>query len=159
MTPMDFSDQERAVLRIVQADLPDTQSPFADIAARVGIPEQEVLDLLQNLKERGIIRRFGATLRHQQAGYGHNAMVAWYVDDTMDIRRAGETMAGRPEITHCYERASCMDWPYNLYTMVHGRSPEHCTRVIHELARETGLDQYEMLFSYQELKKTSMSYF
>ena len=159
MDPVNFSEQEKEVLRIVQADLPDTQSPFADIAAMAGLSEQEVLDLLQNLKERGIIRRFGATLRHQQAGYGHNAMVAWYVDDTMDIRHVGRIMSQRAEITHCYERASCMDWPYNLYTMVHGRSPEHCTRVVHELALETGLDQFEMLFSYKELKKTSMSYF
>ncbi len=67
MTPVDFSEQEKEALRIVQADLPDTQSPYAEIAARAGISEQEVLDLLKRLKEQDIIRRFGATLRHQQA--------------------------------------------------------------------------------------------
>ncbi|WP_291323403.1 Lrp/AsnC family transcriptional regulator [Desulfonatronospira sp.] len=159
MTPVEFSQQEIEVLRIVQADLPDSQSPFADIASRVGLSENEVLDLLRGLKERGIIRRFGATLRHQQAGYGHNAMVAWYVEQDQDISHIGRTMSNRPEITHCYQRINCMDWPYNLYTMVHGRSPEHCCRVVQELAGETGVNQFEMLFSYRELKKTSMRYF
>ncbi len=159
MSPVEFTEQEKEVLRIVQADLPDSETPFAEIAELTGLSEQEVLNLLRGIREKGYIRRFGATLRHQQAGYGHNAMVAWHVEDDRDMQAIGEFMAGRTEITHCYERASCLDWPYNLYTMIHGRSPEDCIRVVRELAVQTGLNQYEMLFSIQELKKTSMCYF
>ncbi|WP_028573770.1 siroheme decarboxylase subunit beta [Desulfonatronovibrio hydrogenovorans] len=154
-----FNDREKEILRIVQADLPDSQTPFADIASRAGVSEEEVIDLLRKLKDQGQIRRFGATLRHQQAGYGFNAMVAWYVDAEKDIGEVGSIMAERPEITHCYERRNCLDWPYNLYTMIHGRSSDDCRRVVEELSAETGVAQYEMLFSNEELKKTSMKYF
>lgn len=159
MTAMSFTEQEKKILRIVQTDLPDSETPFADIAEVAGVGEDEVLSLLSRLKADGCIRRFGATLRHQQAGYGFNAMVAWYVDGDGDIADIGRSMAKRPEITHCYERENCLDWPYNLYTMIHGQSRNDCQRVVEELMAETGVYQYEMLFSNEELKKTSMKYF
>ncbi len=159
MAPVTFSEQEKKILRVVQADLPDSQTPFADIAAQAGTGESEVLALLSRLKKEGYIRRFGATLRHQQAGYGFNAMVAWYVDNEKDIEAVGRAMARRPEITHCYQRKNCLDWPYNLYTMIHGRSRNDCQRVVEELVAETGVVQHELLFSNEELKKTSMKYF
>ena len=68
-------------------------------------------------------------------------------------------MAKRPEISHCYLRRNCMDWPYNVYTMIHGKSREDCMRVVEELCRQTGVTQYDTLFSHKELKKTSMQYF
>ncbi len=156
---MNFTEKEKKILQIVQADLPDSDTPFADIAEKAGVSEDEVLSLLSSLKAGGYVRRFGATLRHQQAGFGFNAMVAWYVDGDKDIMAIGNKMARRPEITHCYERENCLDWPYNLYTMIHGRSRDDCQRVVQELMAETGVVQYEMLFSNEELKKTSMKYF
>lgn len=156
---MDFTQTERDILRIVQGTLPDSATPFADIATQTGSSEDEVLALLRKLKEGGQIRRFGATLRHQQAGYGFNAMVAWYVEEGFDVDQIGRKMAKRPEISHCYLRRNCMDWPYNVYTMIHGKSRDDCMQVVDELCRETGVTQYDMLFSHKELKKTSMEYF
>jgi len=154
----EFTEAERRILRIAQADLPDSATPYADMAQAAGVTEAEVLALLARLKDSGAIRRFGATLRHQKAGYGANAMVAWYVDDE-DMARVGEYMASRREISHCYQRINCLDWPYNLYTMVHAPSPEECRRIVDELVRESGIDDYAMLLSRKELKKTSMEYF
>ena len=153
-----FSETERRILRMAQADLPDSATPYADMAAAAGATETEVLELLTRLKESGAIRRFGATLRHQKAGYGANAMVAWYVDDD-DMARVGAYMSSRREISHCYHRINCLDWPYNLYTMMHASSPEECRRIVEDLARESGIDDYAMLLSRKELKKTSMEYF
>ena len=76
-----FSEAERAVLRIVQADLPDTLTPYADMAREAGISEAEVLELLTRLKASGVIRRFGASIKHQKTGWTHNAMVAWKADE------------------------------------------------------------------------------
>lgn len=156
---MEFTPTEKHILRIVQGTLPDSATPYADIAARTGSTEEEVLVLLRRLKEGGQIRRFGATLRHQQAGYSFNAMVAWFVEDGFDVDEIGAIMAKRPEISHCYHRRNCMDWPYNIYTMIHGRSQDDCMRVVQELSKATGVTQYDLLFSQKELKKTSMEYF
>ncbi|HMM37631.1 MAG TPA: Lrp/AsnC family transcriptional regulator [Desulfovibrio sp.] len=154
-----FTPLEERILALAGGDLPDSATPFADIAEAVGTDEKTVLDLLRGLKERGVIRRFGATLRHQKAGYGHNAMVAWRVDDPAEAARVGELLASRPEISHAYERRTYPEWPYNLYTMIHGRNPGDSLKVAEELSRATGITDYAVLNSLQELKKTSMRYF
>ncbi|WP_027185508.1 Lrp/AsnC family transcriptional regulator [Desulfovibrio inopinatus] len=154
-----FTETEARILSLVQGNLPDSATPFQDIANEVGVNEEDVLTLLQKLKDDGRIRRFGATLRHQKAGYGANAMVAWYVDEDKDIDKIGEHMASKKQISHCYHRRNCLDWPYNIYTMIHGKSPEECLQVVEELKQETGLTEYDVLYSVKELKKTSMSYF
>jgi DNA-binding Lrp family transcriptional regulator len=118
-----------------------------------------VLSLIARLKDQGVIRRFGATLRHQKAGYGHNAMVAWRVDDEAEALRVGEIMAARPEISHCYIRRTYPQWRYNLYTMIHGKNPGDCSRVVQEIALATGVSDHQTLASLRELKKTSMRYF
>lgn len=154
-----FTETERAVLRIVQADLPDSLTPYADIARTAGCTEEEVLDLLSRLKQSGAIRRFGASIKHQKTGWTHNAMVAWIVDEA-DSDAIGEVAAKNQRISHVYFRpTSAPDWPYTLYTMVHGRSEDECLQVIEELRRETALDEYAVLDSLEELKKTSMTYF
>ncbi|MFP4284858.1 MAG: Lrp/AsnC family transcriptional regulator [Desulfovermiculus sp.] len=154
-----FDSTEQGILRLVQGTLPDSPTPFAAIAKQLGVSEAQVLCLLQELKSQGIIRRFGATLRHQEAGYDWNVMVAWQVPSSRDMEEVSRTMCARPEITHCYQRRNCPEWPFNLYTMIHGRSEADCKKVVEQLRDQTGLENFELLFSHQELKKTSMQYF
>ena len=154
-----FTDAERAVLRIVQKNLPDSAEPYADIARETGLSEEEVLSLLTRLKEDGVIRRFGASLRHQKTAWTHNVMVAWIVDPA-GADTVGEQAAANPRVSHCYLRpSSTADWPYTLYTMVHGRSPEECRATVEELGRIPGMGEFAMLESLKEFKKTSMTYF
>ncbi|QGY39124.1 Lrp/AsnC family transcriptional regulator [Pseudodesulfovibrio cashew] len=153
-----FTETEEKILALAGTDLPDTAQPFKTIADQVGVDEQVVLDLISDLKERKIIRRFGATLRHQKAGYGHNAMVAWRVPDER-TDEIGELFAARPEISHCYVRRIYPEWTYNVYTMIHGERPGHALEVVAELEKESGIDDNCVLRSLKELKKTSMVYF
>jgi len=154
----EFTESQERILALVQGDLPDSPEPFAEVARLAGVSLEEVLELLQGMKDRGEIRRFGATLRHQKAGYGANAMVAWVVESE-DVERVGVFMAARPEISHVYYRVSCLDWPYSLYTMVHAKTPEECSEVVDELVRLSGVEDYDVLRSKKEFKKTSMKYF
>ncbi|MBR4423379.1 MAG: Lrp/AsnC family transcriptional regulator [Mailhella sp.] len=156
---MEFTPTERAILRIVQKDIPDSLTPFADIAARVGCAEEDVLNLLIRLREAGVIRRFGASIKHQRTGWTSNAMVAWKAGEAQ-ADAAGAFAVSHPRISHCYYRPSPYpDWPYTFYTMVHGRSAEDCLAVVEEIRRSTPLESYEILNSIKELKKISMTYF
>lgn len=150
---------ERAILQMVQGNIPDSMTPYADIAQRVGTDEHTVLELLSRMKKDGGIRRFGASIKHQKTGWNHNAMVAWRIDDAL-IDEAGEQAAQHPNISHCYHRpTTAPDWPYTLYTMIHGRNEGDCKNVIEQLIQETKLQEYAILESLKELKKTSMKYF
>jgi len=158
MPPRAFSDIEKQILRRVQGDLPGSPTPFADIAAEIGVSETQVIELLAELKESGAIRRFGATLRHQKAGYGKNAMVAWKVPEDR-LAEVGGKMAAQDEISHCYVRRTYPEWRFNLYTMIHGRDEGDVDNVVARLAAGLSLDEYDKLESVEELKKTSMTYF
>ena len=154
-----FTTEETAILRIVQGNLPDSPTPYADIARETGMKETEVITFLERLKREGVIRRFGASIKHQKTVWKYNTMAAWRLDDTL-IDAAGEYAAKHPNISHCYHRPSrSPDWAYTLFTMIHGRSPEECMEVIESLRKDSALDEYVLLDSVKELKKTSMSYF
>lgn len=159
MPKPEFTETERRILALAGDTLSRSATPFADIADAVGVQESQVVELLARLKDEGVMRRFGATLRHQKAGYGHNAMVAWKLAPDADVDGVGEKMAARPEISHCYRRRTYPEWRYDLYTMIHGKNPGDCMRVAEELAAETGVAEFAVLNSIQELKKSSMKYF
>lgn len=156
----DFTDTERAILSIVQKNLPDSATPYADIAKAAGTDEASVLKLLRDMKEDGSIRRFGASIKHQRAGFSHNAMVAWKVADQREADEAGAVAADCKMISHCYYRpSSAEDWPYEFFTMIHGRTPDEYLVAVDFIIKNTSLREYAVLESIRELKKTSMKYF
>jgi len=153
-----LTDTEKQVIASIQGDMPIVERPYEQIAGRLGMSEARLLEILRDLVDRGIIRRFGATLRHQKSGFRANAMVAWQVDETR-IDAVGELMASFQAVSHCYRRDPTDEWPYNLYTMVHGQNEADCRQTAEKMARDAAVDRYELLFSRRELKKTSMQYF
>lgn len=156
---LSFTDQEKAILRIAQKNIPDSLTPYADIAKLCGVTEEQVINLLTRLKEEGAIRRFGAMIRHHKTDWVYNAMVAWKVDAS-DLDTCGTIAAGIPTISHVYYRpCDNPEWPYTLYTMIHGKEPDDCKRVIAQLIEISPLREHVVLNSLKELKKVSMTYF
>jgi DNA-binding Lrp family transcriptional regulator len=149
---------EKRIIASIQKDMPVVERPYLKIAQDLGISETELLENLKALCERGVIRRFGATLRHQHAGFKANAMVAWKVDENR-IEDVGQKMASFAQVSHCYRRNPTEAWPYNLYTMVHAKDEQACREIARQMSHVTSVKDYSLLFSREELKKTSMVYF
>jgi DNA-binding Lrp family transcriptional regulator len=154
----ELTDLEMQVILALQRDLEITPRPFRELAVQLGLSEEKFLAVVQDLVAKGFIRRFGATLRHQLSGYKANALVVWRVPST-ELKRLGEFFARHRSVTHCYHREPASHWPYNLYTMIHGKDPEEIKAIVTALAQAAGLQEYEILFSDTELKKTTMRYF
>lgn len=152
------SELEKKVIAVLQGDIPVCRRPYREIGRMIGVDEDTVIAVLEDLHQRGVIRRFGATLRHQKSGFNANAMVAWQVDEAL-VDTVGEQIAAYDSVTHCYRRDPAPDWPYNLYTMVHASDEAACRAIAREISETTGITTYTMLFSRRELKKTSMQYF
>jgi len=149
---------ERRVIAAIQGDIEISARPYDRIAEQLGITTAELLAILEALCARGVIRRFGATLRHQKSGFSANAMVAWQVPEDR-IEEVGTTLAGFIQVSHCYRRNPQEGWPYNLYTMIHATSETECHQIAADMAAKAQVNTYSLLFSRQELKKTSMAYF
>lgn len=149
---------EKRVVASLQGSIPVTKRPYKALADSIGISEEKYLMIVEELNESGIIRRFGATLKHQKSGFKANAMVAWKVDEKR-VQKVGAIMASFQEVTHCYRRNPAPTWPYNIYTMVHAADKEGCHAIATRIAKAADVEEYTLLFSEKELKKTSMQYF
>lgn len=153
-----LDEVDKKIIGLIQGDIPLDPRPFALMAEKVGIGEDEFVERVVSLKKSGVIRRFGATLRHQGVGFSANAMVAWVVPDGR-VEEVGNAMSQFRHVTHCYQRSPKADWKYNLYTMIHGDNREECHRFAEKMSEQTGVEEYALLFSEKEFKKTSMKYY
>ena len=158
VSPYDLTNEDIALIQVLQGNLPDSPTPFTVLAENLQWPVENVISCANRLLKAEVIRRFGAVLRHQKAGYVANAMGVWQVDPER-AAKVGEIMARFKEVSHCYQRPTLPDWPYNLFTMIHGRTAEDCGDVMKKISLATGVTTYSMLFSTAELKKSSMQYF
>lgn len=149
---MDELDLE--LLKVAQDGLDLTERPYRVWGEVLGIGEDEIISRLRALEEEGIIRRFAATIGHRALGILANALIAWRVPPEK-VDEAGAIFAAAEEVTHCYERATAQDWPYNIYTMVHSRSREECLQIAERLSSRSGISDHIVLFSEKEYKKIS----
>ena len=85
-------------------------------------------------------------------------MGVWAVPEDK-AEEMGAKMAAFSQVSHCYQRPMLPGWPYNVYTMIHGKAREECERVAMLISHETGIGDYILLYSTRELKKVSMRYF
>jgi len=145
------------LLKAMESDLPCEARPFLRLAERFGISEAELLEGLTAGLANGLIRRFGARISHQEAGFNSNVMVVWQVHAD-EIERVGAVMAAHPGVTHCYERPAFPGFPYNLYTMIHGRSAEECQQAIDSIASRSGISSYRALRTTKEFEKSTPTY-
>ena len=152
-----FSTKEARAAQILQTDIPLTTKPFIDIAALCGLESEELMDWLARLSRQGVIRKFGAVLRHQKAGYHKNALVMWAVPPDQ-VEDAGRRFALLPFISHCYERKPAFENRYNLFTMLHAQD-KTLEGEIQQMSRTIGCSDFLVLESLHEYKKTSPEYF
>lgn len=191
-TSLAIADKLR--IRLLSGDLPHTLTPFVDVFAMLQSQMRDVGDFRDVCDFRDVgdlrnclfdvndflalvrddlaskrMRRFGAVLRHQNAGFTHNAMVCFCVDDgalatgglsKFDSREsflAG--LASNPRVSHCYERPPFEGFPYNIYAMFHATSAEELDQAISDSVQNEKSIKFEVLRSLKELKKTSFCFF
>jgi len=152
-----LSQTDRHVINSLQRDLPLSADPFASMAHSLGMDVDQLLLRSRSLLRRGIIRRYGASINHRNAGYRANAMTCWNVP-AGKVDKAGRVLASNRRVSHCYERATSNAWNYNLFAMVHSTDEETCHEIIKKMAADTELKDYIILFSIREFKKTRINY-
>jgi siroheme decarboxylase len=155
-TPLTAPEIE--AVRLLQRDLPLQPRPFDALARGTSVPPDELLASARLLVVRGQIRRFGAIIPPRKAGFVATAMGVWQVPDDR-TEEYGTRLSQHRAVSHCYLRPVYGDWPYNLYTTVHGRSVDECESIINDLAIDTGLTEKQALFPTKEYKKTRLTFF
>jgi len=150
-------DVERRILAVLQRGFPRSQTPYKDMAKLVGIDTKLLLEILENWKREGKLRRVGLIVDHSKVGFSSGAMVAWRVESE-HIEQVGTKLTGFKEVTHAYERKIARNWPYNLYTMVHGTDIQQVEQIVNHMSRACGVSDYRILATKKELKKVPPTY-
>lgn len=154
----DLSPTDKILINHLSGDLGDSPAPYADLAAKLGRTEEDVLEAMARFQAEGLIRRLGATLWHQKSGFSANAMVVFKLP-AEKADESGAKLARLPYVSHCYRRVTVPQWPYSLYAMIHAESREELLAMVEEMGALTGAEEWRMLESLRELKKASQRYF
>jgi DNA-binding Lrp family transcriptional regulator len=153
-----LTDVEIESVRLLQRDLPLQPRPFEAMARTNGVAADELLAAAKSLLKRGYIRRYGAVVQARKSGFGASAMGVWVVNGE-GVDSVGVKMSQNKAVSHCYLRPVYDDWPYNLYTIVHGRSVDECESIINDIAIDTGVDEKQALYPTREYKKARINLF
>jgi DNA-binding Lrp family transcriptional regulator len=100
---------ESELLSELQRDFPLTDRPFLEISKRLNRSEDEVLELVRDLKKRSVIRQISAIFDTKSLGYS-SSLVAFKVDEK-EIDSAVEVINSHPGVSHNYER----DHDFNIW--------------------------------------------
>ena len=146
------------VIALAQHDIPIIAEPFKTVVEKLGISYDEFFQILNELKEAGVMRRFAGILNHRKAGFNANAMVVWDIEEEKG-EEMGKKAAEFSAVSHCYLRPKYPNWPYNLFTMIHGKTTEETNEVIKEIASEIEHFSRRPLYSIREFKKVRIKYF
>jgi DNA-binding Lrp family transcriptional regulator len=157
--PAPLDDAAIRAVRALQLDLAAVERPFDEPAARHGFAcAEELLRAGEALRANGALRRLSAVLYHREAGYAANGMVVWRATP-QQCDAAGPVMASNAAVSHCYQRPAYPDWPYTLFTMIHGKTRDEVEAVTRELQEATRLSDYRIVYSTHEYKKVRVRYF
>ncbi len=153
-----LTSEEIAAIRVLQRPLPLLAEPFGGLAGEAHMSVAELLIHAKGLLDRGVMRRFVALLDHRRAGFGANVMATWALAADR-LEAAGRSVAEFPAVTHCYQRPVFADWPYTLFSMVHGKSREECLVVVEAIRAVIRPDAAATLWTVREFKKTRLQLF
>ena len=149
--------KQKKVACVIQKDIAVMRFPFNELGNLCGLTNEDALDTTKQLLKKGFVRKYGAILRHQKAGYEKNALVVWSVPADQ-IEKAGKIFASFLFVSHCYERNPAFIKKYNIFTMLHSKD-ENILSLIKNMATATDINDYIILESIQEYKKISPEYF
>jgi len=152
------TEQDKDFIRELQKDMEIIDEPFVKAANNLGITENELFEKMKQYEENGVMRRFAAILRHRQVGFTANGMIVWKVPEDR-ICEVGEKLGAFPQISHCYERPTYSDWPYNVFSMIHCKTHDEANEMAKTIQDQINVNDYKILFSSREFKKTRVEYF
>ena len=152
------TEQDKDFIRELQKDMEIIDEPFVKAANNLGITENELFETMKHYEDIGVMRRFAAILRHRQIGFTANGMIVWKVPEDR-ITEVGEKLGAFPQVSHCYERPTYPDWPYNVFSMIHCKTHDEAHDVAKTIQDQIKVPEYQILFSSREFKKIRVEYF
>jgi len=140
----------KELLKELSYPLTVSERPFSKIAEKFNMSESELVELIKELYEKGVIKDYGATVNGEKVGITENAMMLINSDD---IESSCYSLAkDLREATHVVLRESDKRWDYLCYAMIHARNKQLIFETARKAAKITNAKSYMLLFSLENLK-------
>jgi len=149
--PVKLDENQKLILSRLQDDLQLTAEPF-DLLCGKGLGKEDVLRIIKELIGKSVIHRIAAVVDHRELGFVVNVLFACEVPQERIIP-AGQRLARFGMVSHCYQRETFENWPYNLFAMMHGQSMGQIQRVINKFVEAEKIDSFQLLPTAAEFKK------
>jgi DNA-binding Lrp family transcriptional regulator len=153
-------DLTEALIAVISEGLPLVKRPYAEIARQLNCSETDVIDGIGHIISCGSLKRFGVVVRHRKLGYRANGMVVWDIPSSR-VAEIGHCIGQYSFVTLCYQRPRRLpEWPYNLFTMIHGRDRDSVIEQVGFIVQQCGLQDisHEILFSKRCFKQRGANY-
>ena len=143
-----LDDVDRMILNEIQSHFPIEARPYQVLGEKLGCSEEEVLQRVQDLKDREVIRRIGANCNSRKLGYTSTLCAAKVPSRLM--ARFVEVVNSYMGVTHNYRR----DHDYNIWFTLIAPSEEKIERILREIVELTEVEEVislpaERLFKIQ----------
>ena len=126
-----LGEMDRMILNEIQSHFPIEARPYQVLAETLGCSEEEVLQRVQDLKNREVIRRIGANCNSRKLGYTSTLCAAKVPSLLME--RFVEVVNSYMGVTHNYRR----DHDYNIWFTLIAPSKEKIERILGEIVELT----------------------
>ncbi len=123
---------EKRLLNEFQRDFPLSNAPFADIAGRLDVSEEEVIEKLRRLAASGAVSRIGAVLRPKRLGASTLAAMAV---PKSQLDRVAAMVSNHAQVNHNYER----EHRYNLWFVVTAGDEAELQQILRDIAQHSGI--------------------
>ncbi len=131
--PSALEEADNRILSALQIEFPLCRSPYREIAKRTGLSEQEALERVRALRQRGLVRRIGGVINSQKLGLT-GTLVAMKVPPER-IDEVADTINVLPNVTHNYLR----DHAYNMWFTITANSPQELAEIVKQIQKSTGI--------------------
>ena len=129
---------DRAIVNRLQAGLPVSERPYAEVAAELETSEAVLLERLRRLLDERVLTRFGPLYDAERLG-GAFALCAMAVpEDRFDT--VAEQVNALPEVAHNYRR----EHRFNMWFVLATEQPDDIERIAGAVREQTGLPVYVM---------------
>lgn len=134
-----LDEMDRMILNEIQSNFPIEARPYQVLGEKLGCSEEEVLQRVQDLKDREVIRRIGANCNSRKLGYTSTLCAAKVPSRLM--ARFVEVVNSYMGVTHNYRR----DHDYNIWFTLIAPSEEKIERILREIIELTGVGEVNSL--------------
>lgn len=140
MSAVQLDETDRELLSIIQEEFPLVSGPWDDLAERLGVSYEDIVEKAKKLYELGVIRRIGPVLETDLVGLSARTLVLMKVPED-EVEEVGQIVSSFDTVTHNYLR----EHEYNLWFTLITSSQEKLRSSLEEILASTGIPESDIL--------------